>query len=221
MHMINKNKYELIIFGLNNMATEILETAKENYSEKFNKIRLVYFNENFIKDLKLSDKINLTGYKIYYIIGFGGLNRRLCIEEIKKYKNFIPFTIVHPSAVIARSAKIGKGCFIHPNTTISTNTKIGNHCVINYNASIGHDSIISDNVLVQPGARVSGNCKIGRDTLLGSNSFIFQKIKIGKECLIDALTYVHNDLPNRTILSTRYSKPIKRDDIPKEKLSIW
>lgn len=219
--MNNEKKCELIIFGLNNMANEIFETAKDNYSTKFNKIRLVYFNDNFIKDLKLSNKINISGYTIYYIIGFGGLNRRLCIEKIKKYKNFIPFTIIHPSAIIAKSAKIGKGCYIHPNTTISTNAKIGNHCVINYNASIGHDSNISDNVLVQPGARVSGNCKIGRDTLIGSNSFIFQKIKIGKECLIDALTYVHDDLPSRTILSTRYSKPTKRDSIPKEKLSIW
>ncbi|MFA5879710.1 MAG: acetyltransferase [Candidatus Margulisiibacteriota bacterium] len=219
--MNNEKKCELIIFGLNNMATEIFETAKEYYPKKFSKIRLVYFNDKFIKEQKLSDKINKKKYTIYYIIGFGGTNRKSCLDFMKKYKNFVPFTIIHPSAVIAKSAKIGKGCFIHPNTTISTNANIGNHCVINYNASIGHDSIIFDNVLVQPGARVSGNCKIGRDTLIGSNSFIFQKITIGKGCLIDALTYIHDDLPDEMIVSTRHIKPIKRNSLLKNKIPIW
>jgi carbonic anhydrase/acetyltransferase-like protein (isoleucine patch superfamily) len=212
---------ELIIFGINNMAIEIKEVASVYYSKNFSNIRMVYFNDSFIKDNNLEDKINRNDYIIYFIIGFGGSNRKECFETVKKYSNFIPFSIVHPSAVILRTATIGRGCFVQPNTTISSNVIIGDHCIINYNVSIGHDSIISDNVLVQPGARISGNCIVGAGTLIGSNSFVYQNVKVGKGCLVDALTYIHEDLQDNMIVSSRYDKSISRGVLDKNKIVMW
>jgi sugar O-acyltransferase (sialic acid O-acetyltransferase NeuD family) len=210
---------ELLIFGTKNMSVEIKEMAEVFYADKFAKISMVYFSDDFIKENNLEDKINRDDYKIYYIIGFGGTTRKQCIEALKKYSNFEPVSIIHPTAVIAKSASLGKGCFIHPQVTISTNAKIGDHCVINYNASVGHDAVLEDNVFIQPGARVSGNCHIGENTLIGSNSFVYQAVKVGKDCLIDALTYVRHDLPERIIMSLRYKKPISRDEAPK--IPMW
>ena len=194
-------KNELIIFGTKNMAVEIQEMAASFYADSFENIKMIYFSEDFIKENNLEDKVNSGNFTFYYIIGFGGKNRQMCIEALKKYSNFEPFSIIHPSAVIAKSAKIGKGCLIFPNTTISSNAVLGDHCVINYNASVGHDTVLSDNIFIQPGARVSGNCQIGEGTLIGSNSFIYQNVKLGKECLVDALTYIHDSVQDRMIVS--------------------
>lgn len=203
------------------MALEIREMAMEYYRENFDNIQNIYFTDTFIKENDLESKVNKNDYVIYYLIGFGGSNREKCIEELKKYSNFIPFTIVHPTAVVAKTVKIGKGCVLFANTTISSNVNIGDHCVINYNASVGHDSFLSDNIFIQPGCRISGNCKIGANTLVGSNSFIYQNISIGKECLIDALTYVHDNLPERSIISLRYDKIIKRDLLVDGQMPMW
>jgi sugar O-acyltransferase (sialic acid O-acetyltransferase NeuD family) len=212
-------KSELIIFGVKNMALEIREIVLNFYADTFSKTSCIYFSDSFIQDNNLEEKINRLDYTIFFIIGFGGSNRTDCIEALKKYSNFKPFTVIHPSAVIAPSAKIGEGCFIQPNATISTNVQLGDHCLVNYNVSVGHDSVLADNVFIQPGARVSGNCKIGANTLIGSNSFVYQNVKVGEGCLIDALTYIHDDVPNKMVVSSRYSGPISRDSL-KNKLPI-
>lgn len=215
-----KNK-ELIIFGIKNMAIEIKEIASTYFKQEFCSIKTIYFNDSFVEDNNLENKINRKDYTIHYIIGFGGTKRKECIAAMKKYINFVPYSIIHPSAIIAETAKIGEGCFIQPNTTISSNVIMGDHCVINYNASVGHDSILADNIFIQPGARVSGNCNIGTGTMLGSNSFILQNVTVGEDCLIDALTYIHDDLQKRMIVSSRYDKPVSRDEVNKNKISMW
>jgi carbonic anhydrase/acetyltransferase-like protein (isoleucine patch superfamily) len=75
-------------------------------------------------------------------------------------------------------------------------------------------------VFIHPGARVSGNCKIGERSLIGSNSFVYQNVKVGKDCLIDALTYLHEDVPDKMVVSSRYNKPVHRDTL-KDKLTMW
>lgn len=136
------NNNELLIFGVKNMAVEIFEVASLYYPKKFGKVRMVYFSETFIQDNDLEDKVNRPDYTIFFIIGFGGKNRTECIEALKKYSNFKAFSIIHPSAIISPSAKIGDGSFIQPNVTISTNAQLGCHCLVNYNASVGHDAIL-------------------------------------------------------------------------------
>lgn len=210
-------KNKLIIFGTKNMAVEIKEMAEMFYAETFDMVELVFFTEDFFaKTANDSSKFNL-----YYIVGFGGTNRQLCIAAFHQHPEFQPFTIIHPSAVVAKSAKIGKGCLIMAHATISTNAVLGDQCVVNYNASVGHDSVLEGNNFVQPGARVSGNCLIGYSTLIGSNSFVYQNVKIGRESLIDAMTYVHDDVKEKMLVSSRYPKPISRDQLEKNKIPMW
>jgi carbonic anhydrase/acetyltransferase-like protein (isoleucine patch superfamily) len=215
--MKSHKKNKLIIFGTKNMAVEIKEMAETFYSKEFAAVELLFFSDEVLKELAgQADRLNL-----YYIIGFGGTNRKSCIEALSKYKEFKATTIIHPSAVIAKSAKIGQGCLVMANVTISTNAVLKDHCVINYNASVGHDSVLAGNNFVQPGARVSGNCRIGEGTLIGSNSFVYQNVKIGNEVLVDAMTYIHEDVADRMIVSSRYPKPASRDELGKDKLPMW
>lgn len=212
---------ELIIFGVKNMALEIQEIALSFYQETFSKVSCVYFSEDFVEKNNLVEKIKNDESGLYFNIGFGGTNKKACMEFLKKYPNIKPFTIIHPTAVIAPSAQIGQGCFIQPNVTVSSKVVLGDFCVLNYNVSVGHDSILSDNVMVQPGARVSGNCFVGENSMIGSNSFVYQNTKIGKDVLVDAMTYVHDDLADNLIVSSRYPRAISRDDISQEKLPMW
>ena len=52
--------------------------------------------------------------------------------------------IIHPSANILSTNKMGVGNVIGAFTTLSVNTTIGNHCVIQDHCNIGHDCVIGD-----------------------------------------------------------------------------
>ncbi|MDB4545391.1 acyltransferase, partial [bacterium] len=87
----------------------------------------------------------------------------------------------------------------------SANARIGNHSIIHIHSSIGHDSQIGEYCAILPGARISGDVVLEDHVLIGSNSFVFQGTQVGRNARIDALTYVRDDIPEKSTLSCRRS----------------
>lgn len=204
-------KKELLIFGKISIGNEIFEVADSHYKNSYDHIQTLLFNESFIEENNLSEKINNNNYELNYIIGFTDINKRIeCVDRLSQISNFKPATVINPAAYIAKSAVIGKGCYIGANASISTNAVINDHVIINLNSSIGHDVKLEEHVIVMPGARISGNVLVGEGSLIGANAFIYQKVIVGKNNLIDALTYVKNDLPENMVSTSRNTKTFKR-----------
>jgi len=80
-------------------------------------------------------------------------------------KRTVPSSI-HKSAVISKTARLGKDITIMPGVVIGENTSIG------------------DKVKIFPGCYVGNDCKIGRDTVLYPNAVIYDRTIIGNRCVI-------------------------------------
>ncbi len=78
-----------------------------------------------------------------------------------KKSRFVP--AIHPSAVIAKTAKIGK------------NVLIGAHCVIEDFAEIGDDTILHPLVFIGARCVIGKSCEIHPHTTIGSDGFGFIK----------------------------------------------
>ena len=94
------------------------------------------------------------------------------------------YTFIHPSAVIARSAKIGFGTSIMANCVINPNTIIGNHCSIHSNSLIGHDTKIGDYNFFAAHNVVGSNNQFGNGVFVGLNSTFNNYISIGDHCFV-------------------------------------
>jgi sugar O-acyltransferase (sialic acid O-acetyltransferase NeuD family) len=108
--------------------------------------------------------------------------RQKVFKEISKKIN-IP-TIIHPSAIIEKSASIANGCQIMAGAIIGSNVSIGNNCIINSGAIISHDSIIGHSTHVAPGACIAGGVKIGERVLVGMCSTVFLGLEINNDAVI-------------------------------------
>jgi|688.fasta_scaffold215854_2 sugar O-acyltransferase (sialic acid O-acetyltransferase NeuD family) len=108
--------------------------------------------------------------------------RQEVFKEISKKIN-IP-TIIHPSAIIEKSATIANGCQIMAGAIIGSNVSIGNNCIINSGAIISHDSIIGHSTHVAPGACIAGGVKIGERVLVGMCSTVFLGLEIKNDAII-------------------------------------
>lgn len=97
------------------------------------------------------------------VIGIGNNEIRKKISECIRHEFF---KLIHPSAQIAKSVKIGKGSVVLQNAVIQANSEIGDHVIVNVGAVIDHDNKIGDYVHVTP------LC------YLGSNSFTSELICI-------------------------------------------
>lgn len=88
---------------------------------------------------------------------------------------------IHPSAIIAETAKIGDNVFIGANVVIEDHVSIGNNCVIKAGAVIEELVTIGENCLIYPNVTVCYNCVLGdRVTLhpgvvIGAEGFGFAR----------------------------------------------
>lgn len=77
------------------------------------------------------------------------------------------YALVHPSAVVSASAKIGEGSIVMAGAVVQANARIGRYCIINSGASVDHDCVIECFAHIAPGAHLCGNVKVGEGALVG------------------------------------------------------
>lgn len=127
-------------------------------------------------------------------------------------------TAIHPSAIIAPTAKIGDGTVVFAGAIIQPNTVIGEHVIINTAASIDHDNIIGDFAHISPKAALCGHVEVGEGSHVGVGAVVIPKVKIGKWCTIGAGTVVLNDVPDYSTVVGNPGKVIKTKT-PEEQLN--
>ena len=127
-----------------------------------------------------------------------------------KSKNAQFINIIHPTANILSTNKMGVGNVIGAFTTISVNTTIGNHCVIQDHCNVGHDSVIGDYSHLYVGNIVCGFNTLGESTTVFTGSVIYPKLKVGSKASIGAGSVVTKDIPSMSVAVGNPCRVIKK-----------
>jgi UDP-3-O-[3-hydroxymyristoyl] glucosamine N-acyltransferase len=97
-----------------------------------------------------------------------------------------PFpTSVHPSALVSKSAKIGKNVCIGAHSVIEDRAEIGDNTKISHGCVVGVQSRVGEDCLLYPGVTIYHQCKVGNRVTLhagavvGSDGFGFAPKKDG------------------------------------------
>ena len=104
--------------------------------------------------------------------------------------------LVDPTAVVARSTKIGNGSFVNAGVTIGAVGFLGDHVVVNRAANIGHHALIGNFVSLGPGVTVAGNVRIGENSMIGAGAVLLPGVRIGAGVTVAAGSVVRRDLPD-------------------------
>jgi UDP-N-acetylbacillosamine N-acetyltransferase len=105
-------------------------------------------------------------------------------------------TIIHPTAWISPSAKIGDGVYIGPHAVVNARAHVADGAIINSAAVIEHHCRIGAFAHVAPNAALGGNVEIGKQTLVGIGAAIRPGAMIGDNCSIGAGAAVVSDIAN-------------------------
>jgi len=103
-------------------------------------------------------------------------------------------TLIHPSAIISPTVKLGEGCIIGAGCIMTFDVIVGNHAYINIATTISHDGRIGEFFTAAPGVNISGNCTIGDNVFIGANSSVREKTTIGDDIKIGMGSIVLNDI---------------------------
>ena len=94
--------------------------------------------------------------------------------------------VIHPTANIAPTAKLGTGIVVGAFTTISINTCVCNDTIIQDHCNVGHDGFVGAGSHLYVGVKLCGRNKVGEQTSVFTGSIIYPDVKIGDGCTVGA-----------------------------------
>ena len=130
----------------------------------------------------------------------GNTSQRMKVYQKVEAIGFTPLTLIHPSAVIAPTAKLGKGDCFMAGTIINPYAKIGNNVMVNTGAIVEHDCVIGDHVCISPRATLGGEVKVGEQSFIGMGALVKQGVTVGRKVIIGMGTVVLDDVPDGTTI---------------------
>lgn len=135
-------------------------------------------------------------HKPEVIVAIGNNKVRLAKQRELLNLGFTLATVVHPSAVVSRSAIINPGSVVMAGAVINAESVIGAACIVNSNSVVEHDCILADAVHISPGACLAGGVKVGDSSWIGIGASVIQLKRIGKDVVVGAGAAVVSDLPD-------------------------
>lgn len=127
---------------------------------------------------------------VFVAVGNAEIRKRLMNRE--KSRSF-PI-LIHPSAVLAKSAEVGAGSVVMAGAVINPGARIGIGCIINTSSSVDHDCIVGNYVHISVGAHLSGTVIVHGETWIGAGATISNNVNICGGCMIGAGAVVIKDI---------------------------
>lgn len=122
------------------------------------------------------------------------------VKGLSEKLNLTPLTVVHPTAIVASSAKLGAGAVVAAGAIVQPYATIGDFCILNTGSIVEHHSNIGDNTHIAPGAVVCGNVTVSAHSLVGANATLRQGVAVARETTIGAgaVVIANIDEPGQT-----------------------
>jgi sugar O-acyltransferase (sialic acid O-acetyltransferase NeuD family) len=162
-------------------------------------------NLNLIKErgsrlLGSTDWLSEANASIHYVIGIGSGAVRRSIDVKLSNCGMTSAILIHPTATLGYSVRIGEGSIICAGVRATTNIALGRHVHLNLNSTVGHDSTLGDYVTVNPLVAISGWVSIGSGSMLGTHSAVLQQLSVGADSVVGAGACVVKDVPDHAIV---------------------
>lgn len=194
--------YDIIIIGAGGFGREVYNWAKESFPSK--KFRIKGFLSNNANDLDDFDfNVGILGdentYKIKkqdrFLIAIGNIDiKKKVVAKLKK-KGAQFLTLIHPTAIVSKTAKIGQGVIICPFAIVSDHVIVEDFVLLNFYSSCGHDAKVGKYCVLSPYATLNGFAVLEDEVFLGTHSTVTPKTKIGYRSKISANSVAMHNIP--------------------------
>ena len=161
----------LIIIGAGGYGKTVADIARQ--TERYDSVDFLDDNESLDYTIGMCSDYNKYASEDTEIYpAFGNNESRLkWINKLISEEINIP-TIVHETAYVSPTAKIGKGTIVLPKVVINTDCEVENVCIINCGAIVDHGCIIGQGSHICLGAIVKGENKIAECTKIEAGEVV-------------------------------------------------
>lgn len=147
----------------------------------------------------------------FIAVAFSPERRGVLIEQARALGLELAEPLIDPTAILARSVRIGDGTFINAGAIIGGATMIGEGVLINRAASVGHHVLLGNRVTIGPGATLAGDIRVGENTVIGAGATVHPDVRIGANVIVSAGSVVRKHVPDGSLVAGNpaVAKPFK------------
>lgn len=102
--------------------------------------------------------------------------------------------LVHPSATVSPTARLGGGSVVFPQAVVNAGAQIAEAVIVNSGAIVEHDCVLGPGVHVSPGATLCGGVRVGERSWVGAGATVIQGLTIGRDSIVGAGSTVIRDV---------------------------
>jgi len=138
------------------------------------------------------------GDALLLAIGIPETRRQVAESLLAKNAEFL--TLIHPTAIIAPTARVGTGSILCPYAIVSDAASLGRFALLNYHASLGHDASVGDFAVLSPYATLGGNAHIADDVFMGMHATVGPGKRVGARSKVSANSCALADAPQDSLI---------------------
>ena len=138
----------------------------------------------------------------------GSVARRTLVERIAEGRRLA--TLVHPAAVLARTASLDDGVVVFAGAIVGARSRIGLGTIVNRAATVGHHTTIGAHAFLGPGATVAGGVRIGDGVRVGMGSLVRDDLTVGDGATIGMGAVCLHDVPAGVTVVGNPARPLER-----------
>jgi len=127
-------------------------------------------------------------------VGNAALARRpVLFARLREFHVATP-SLVHPSATVSPSARVGAGAVVFPHVTVGADAIIGDNAVLYSGSIVEHDCRVADHAYLAPGVILCGNVRVETGAFLGAGAIVVPGVVIGAAASVGAGARVTTDV---------------------------
>ncbi len=186
----------LLILGAGGHGRVVFEAAElQNEWDKIDFLddNFIVGNENSVIGKCEEYNNYIKEYKYAFVAIGNNKVRKEWIDKLVAAGYILP-AIIHPRALVSKSAKVGGGSVLLANTVLNTGSILLDGCIVNIGAIIDHDCIIGNFAHISSGTVIRSLAKVGDLCYIGASCLINSKVVIENGVIVlDGTTVLEKD----------------------------
>lgn len=129
-------------------------------------------------------------------IGDTAARKRFCGQLAERFE--LP-TLVHPSACVSPSARLGRGVLIMQNAVVNADAEIGEGALLNVACCVAHDCRVGAYSHLAPATQMGGGSSVGEGVFCGTSSVVLPNTGVGAWSICGAGAVITREVPGRSL----------------------
>lgn len=149
--------------------------------------------------------------EVEFVIAVGEPTSRELLFDRAAARGYGFATIVHPSAFVSPSARLGRGVFVKMQSIVSAEATLADNVFVQADAIVGHDVTVGPHTQISAFSHIAGHASLGARCYLGVRASVREECQMGDDVVLAmGAVVMEKRVPSRVLAMGNPAKYVRR-----------